>query len=374
MRPILCGLTGSGFRDCYADPVQIVVLTTWFPTTVHPGAGSFIARDAEALAEDAEVEVVHLVAPEHDDGSRRTHHRGIPVTRVPIDVRTPAGALRARAAIQPHLDGADVLHTMAAPSLLPFVLRRPRTPWVHTEHWSGVANLATGGGKFRVVRPIVRRAFAGPDVVVTVSEALAAQVRRVRRHPVTVVGNIVDPMPEPPATRDATDVLRVLGVGAVAPHKGWEIAADAVALLRERGIPAQLTWLGTGPDHGRLADRADVVAPGHVDRERVAAELGRADVFVLPTASETFSLATVEALAAGVPPVVTGVGAHREFLTDGAGVIAERDARSVADGIAAAASQDRATVLARGRELARRYAPEAFRARYQQIYREVLAA
>ncbi|MGH8909605.1 MAG: glycosyltransferase family 4 protein [Egibacteraceae bacterium] len=50
---------------------------------------------------------------------------------------------------------------------------------------------------------------------------------------------------------------------------------------------------------------------------RVRGELARADAFVLPSRSEGFPLAIVEAMLAGLPVVATGVGSVPEAATDG---------------------------------------------------------
>lgn len=352
------------------------MLATWFPTTRSPGAGSFIARDVAALSRDHDVHVIHLVPPELDDGVRRSTHSGVPVTSIPIDVRTPRGLLAATRRLPQLLQGADLVHTMAAPALLPFLLRRPGIPWVHTEHWSGVANLLSSR-KARLVAPLTRRAYRGPDRVVAVSARLAEAVRALRPGRVDVVGNIIDLVEADTAVTAPVfrpEAFKILGVGTVNSHKGWRLAVDAVRELRDEGLDAQLVWLGHGPESAELdalADPVAVRAPGHVSASAVRAAMREADVFVLPTRSETFSLVTIESLSAGVPVVVTGEGAHTDFIVAEAGVVVERDAAAIAEGIRSARRCDRAQVREHGRKLAQRFSEEEFRVQYEQIYREV---
>lgn len=349
------------------------MVTTWFPTQVAPGAGSFIAKDVVALSQDHQVEVLHLAPPELDDGVRSLTHEGVPVERLPIDVRTPRGVVAARRAVRPAVRDADILHTMAAPALLPFVLRRPAVPWVHTEHWSGVANLRTSPRARRVL-PLSRRAFDGPARVVAVSEYLAREVRALRRGPVDVIGNIVD-LPgtvqlEEPAARQPGP-LRLLGVGGVSEHKGWRIALEALEHLRASGTDVELTWLGAGGELELLRERAaslPVSAPGHVSAAEVRAAMAAADVFVLPTVSETFSLVTLEALSVGTPVVTTGHGAHTDFVRPGCGVVVERTAEAVAAGVLTAADLDRTAVREHGRRLAEQFSEQRFREQYSEIY------
>jgi len=352
-------------------------VTTWFPTDRIPGAGSFIARDALALAEDHDVAVLHFTPPEWDDGRRTVSWHGLDVRRMPLDLRRPAQARRARAEIERALADrpVDVLHTMAAPALLPFLVRRPGLPWVHTEHWSGVRNLA-GTGRSRLVRPLARRAFAGPGTVVAVSDYLADAVRALRTGPTEVIGNIVDlPADGAVSGREPRgSALRLLGVGTVNEHKGWRLAVGALSSLRDAGIDARLTWLGDGPELDelrRVGGPLGVVAPGHQPHERVRAEMAASDVFLLPTRSETFSLVTVEALASGLPVVATGQGAHTAFLTPETGVVVARDADAVARGVQVAAALRHDDARARGRQLAERFSEARFRAAYRDVYERV---
>lgn len=362
--------------SCYGSPVRIGVVTTWYPSRRSPGAGSFIARDVASLARGHEVRVLHLVSADLDDGERTFRDGDVAVVRVRADVRTPMGWLAARRAVRRFLPEVEVLHTMAAPALLPWLLRRPNRPWVHTEHWSGIANIA-GTGRARLLRTPGRRAFAGPDIVVAVSGFLATAIRTMRGSGIEIIGNIVDPVPEP--VRTVHDGLSVIAVGSIAAHKGWPILVEAVQNLRESGLDVRAVWVGDGPDRDALAQAIAAAGlrdrfrlTGHLDREGVQAELARADVFVLPTRLETFSLATVEALVAGCPVVVTGIGGHTDLVTAQTGRVVDRDGPAVAEGIrAVVASCDRDAVIEHGRDLAKRFSEQEHLASYTEIYEEV---
>src|SRR5262249_34887556 len=112
-------------------------------------------------------------------------------------------------------------------------------------------------------------------------------------------------------------------------EKSPERGVDAMRVLCRTGVQAHLTMIGDGPLRSRLEKRAaglPVSFAGHVsDRRRVAELVAGADVALSPSAAEAFGLATLEALACGVPAVVPGQGAARELVGDG-------DAGRVTDG------------------------------------------
>jgi len=89
------------------------------------------------------------------------------------------------------------------------------------------------------------------------------------------------------------------------------------------------------------AGAGSVVVPLGLRRD-VPAILAAADVFVLSTRSEVFSVSTIEAMAAGLPVVVSDIPAFDELVTDGveglrvrsedAGALAGALGRLLADG------------------------------------------
>jgi len=96
----------------------------------------------------------------------------------------------------------------------------------------------------------------------------------------------------------------------------------AMKLLRER-LPFSLLLLA-GRDTGVTGVRSAAEREGVLDRVRflgdredVPAILANADVCVFPSSVEPFGMGPVEAMAAGVPVVVTKVGGLAEIVTDG---------------------------------------------------------
>jgi N-acetyl-alpha-D-glucosaminyl L-malate synthase BshA len=87
-------------------------------------------------------------------------------------------------------------------------------------------------------------------------------------------------------------------------------------------VPSVLVMVGDGPD--RVHAEAEARHLGVSDRvfflgkiEAVAPLLAGADVFLLPSTSESFGLSALEALASGVPVVGTRTGGLPEVVRDG---------------------------------------------------------
>jgi UDP-glucose:(heptosyl)LPS alpha-1,3-glucosyltransferase len=141
----------------------------------------------------------------------------------------------------------------------------------------------------------------------------------------------------------APGVLVALFVGGDWDHKGLDLAIEGVAAARDRGAQVELWVVGRGqePRFGQLAKRAGVAKWVRFfgARTDVARFYQAADVFVLPTAYETFSLVAHEAAACGLPVVGTRVSGIEDLVgADDAGILVARTPQAVGDALARLAS------------------------------------
>lgn len=111
----------------------------------------------------------------------------------------------------------------------------------------------------------------------------------------------------------------VLAVGAVDAHKRLDRTVEAVAALTRS---ASLILLGDGPEAAAVDRRAAELLPPErylrrvVAREELAAWYRAADVFTLPSVTESFGLVYLEALACGTPVVAPDDAVRREVIAD----------------------------------------------------------
>jgi len=126
------------------------------------------------------------------------------------------------------------------------------------------------------------------------------------------------------------DKTIVVSLSRVDPKKGFDLLLPAFAELR-RHTETALVIAGSGPEHyvdevrartAALGLTNDVIWTGFLGDEEKRAVLADADLFVLPSYSENFGVAVVEAMAAGVPVIVSDqVGLRDLVAQSGAGLI-----------------------------------------------------
>jgi glycosyltransferase involved in cell wall biosynthesis len=114
----------------------------------------------------------------------------------------------------------------------------------------------------------------------------------------------------------------VLQVANVMPDKDFDTLLAAMQILAQQRRDFHLVLAGRGTDSPAMrqavADRGltpFVTLGGH--RNDVAGLLAASDVFVLSSRSETFPLAPLEAMAAGVPVVASDLPAFDDLFTAG---------------------------------------------------------
>jgi glycosyltransferase involved in cell wall biosynthesis len=162
---------------------------------------------------------------------------------------------------------------------------------------------------------------ARADAVIAVSSAAVVPAIDAR-----VIPPAFDPLP--PASRARSDVRAGLGaspdevvaisVSRLEPEKRLELFVTAVEAAGCIGL-----IVGDGPERASLTalasgTRTTLLGP----RDDVSDLLSAADVFALPSASESYGIAVAEAVDAGLPVVATRTGEVAQIVGD-AGIVVE---------------------------------------------------
>lgn len=131
-----------------------------------------------------------------------------------------------------------------------------------------------------------------------------------------------------PSKRTAYDgVVRLGYVGRITPEKNVRFLRELECGLAAAGVPPfRFLIVGDGSEGkwlSRHLDNADL--PGIRRGESLAEAYANMDVFTFPSRTDTFGNVVLEALASGVPAVVTDAGGPKFIVRDGVSGFVARD-------------------------------------------------
>jgi len=180
--------------------------------------------------------------------------------------------------------------------------------------------------------------YRGVDMFTTVSRVVAREIlrqepgaaERTRMIPNPIDFEVFSSHGVSPATRSETQIVYS---GRIHPEKGIHILVEAAAALRLKGCAVTVNLVGpvaTGEGGGgegyrdrlvRLAGSLPLKFTGSIsDRLALAREIASGDIYCYPSVAEhgeTFGVAPLEAMATGIPVVVSALECFQEFAIDG---------------------------------------------------------
>lgn len=137
------------------------------------------------------------------------------------------------------------------------------------------------------------------------------------------------------------DMLHIVSVGRLAPEKHFENVFPAAKALRQAGIDFAWHVIGDGPERSKLETLiAENDLKDHVildgSKTNPYPYMKYADLFVHPSYVESQGLTVLEAMALGVPCVVTKSRGPCEFIEDGInGLLTEQSPESLTEEVLA---------------------------------------
>lgn len=112
----------------------------------------------------------------------------------------------------------------------------------------------------------------------------------------------------------------LLYVGRVSREKGLEMLVDAFRELVDSGAAIALAVIGDGPYREEMEASLSgypALFTGYLAGEQLQRGYASADLFVFPSATDTFGNVVLEAQASGLPVIVSDEGGPRELMIDG---------------------------------------------------------
>lgn len=215
-----------------------------------------------------------------------------------------------------HTSSGFSLRRKAVVAALANLFGRPYVVHVNSSHldsWYRDANLAD--------RWLVRRTLGRATLVIAVSPTWEDRLRAIADCRTRAIPNLVS-IPEERAHAAAADP-RIVSLGRLGTRKGSHTLVRAFARIADRYPTAQLALAGDGDlasvqaEAERLGVRHRVQFMGWIGPDERARTLLEATVFALPARDEGLPVALLEAMAYGLPSVVSPAGGIPDVFEDG---------------------------------------------------------
>lgn len=175
-----------------------------------------------------------------------------------------------------------------------------------------------------------RSKMSGAKFVSAVTRPLADQVRSLMfgtdlAVPVITMGVDTERF-TPPSAKVRRQPLVMTTIARLNIAKGHRFALEALRLVRDRGVDVRYIIAGSGPFEDevrskisdlRLDEHVQIV--GSLGEREVLDTLRSSDIFILPSVGlgEAAPVSVMEAMACGVPCIVSRIGGTEDMITDG---------------------------------------------------------
>lgn len=335
---------------------KILFLVSWYPSRVHPILGISIKRHAEAVSKFCDVAVLFVTRDKNLKD--RTYHieyseeNGIPtvkvyykeVPKIPIIsrfhnlIRCLKGSFLGLKLIKEKFGSPDLVHVnVALPAgrvgLILNLLKN--IPFLVSQHSTGYLS-ADGSYKGILEKILTHIIIKKARAVTVVSNTLkVAMLDHRLKNQYFVIPNVVE------IGFNSTQNFqyknsgkkRIVNISLLSDkQKNVSGIIKAIHRILSNGRnDFELHIIGDGVDRERLEDLAKslelygeyVVFHGMKNQEEVSKFLQTADFLITNSNYETFSVATAETIAHGVPVVATRCGGPEDFVTPDEGILIE---------------------------------------------------
>ena len=213
-------------------------------------------------------------------------------------------------------------HSYEAGRLAAWFCRRQSLPLILTEHYTGFARGLVGTSELSMAVESYRKA----SVRLAVSAPFADLLLKQTGCRFDVMPNFIDTDYFSPQNSTETPYYDFIAVGHLLPKKNHQLLIEAFAYLNPAEQRLRLGIVGDGPlrrelkriiHEKGLTDNVDLL--GYRDTSGVRGLLRQSRIYCMPSRFETFGVAVIEAMAIGLPAVVTRSGGPEYIVEHGAG-------------------------------------------------------
>jgi len=216
----------------------------------------------------------------------------------------------------------DIVHGHSYHALPLFFSRyAKRSKFIVTAHYHGHGHTLVRDFLLKLYKPFGRKVFQEADKIIAVSKfekSLLIEDFQIPEAKIEVIPNGIACHEFTSLKKEDKGYKTILCTGRLEGYKGVQHVVQALPLLAESTC---LQIVGQGPYKKRLIKLATELGVGNriefyqdLPREELLHRHANADLFIMPSKHEAFSIAVAEALAAKTPCIVANTSALKEWV------------------------------------------------------------
>ena len=172
--------------------------------------------------------------------------------------------------------------------------------------------------KTRLAQAVFRFMVKKSTHVVVLNSKSETYVQKLSKTKCEIIPNFIDTSIIANKHEIRETIKEAVFVGHVRPSKGIREIYEVAEQLSD----VHFTLIGSVSDEIReMKGLPNVLLVGEKETEQVFDYYKNADIYIFPSHTEGFSLSLVEAMACGLPCIASDVGANKDMLEEGGGII-----------------------------------------------------
>lgn len=343
--------------------MNLFIVPSWYPTKLHPEAGTFFRDQAHILSlRGFDITIISLVqhslrdlfnyksAPEiwRRENQLRVLQKET-INRYPKLERL---AFRSYQTFAVNLlkqginkrgkpDAVYIQSSLWAGAALGSFLNNHNIPFAVSEH---LLNFLQDDGFSAFQKSAIEKSYQYAHSIVATSLALKKSISQQFSKTSSKIRIIPNPANfsvfQIKSTKISSD-FQFVSVALFRPEKRLDLLLNAFSKVHKVYNNTHLTLVGDGPLQNQIKKqiqtlklRSAVTLTGYINKQDVARQLQNSDIFVLSSDVETFGVAPIEAMACGLPVLATNCGGPIDYVTQETGLIVQtNNVQSLAEGM-----------------------------------------
>lgn len=336
--------------------MKILIFSYLYPNDMKPSKGIFVAERVQFLKEFCDIKVVAPVPffPNISFFKRWNKYANIPKFEIRngIEVYHPKFLLFPKNILRNTIGKFLYFTTINC-------IKKIYTKWqfdlihAHFIHPSGIAAAMIGNkinmpiiitehfGKInedllnRGMKRNIRKVYNNISRLIVVSERLKNNLTEAgfTGEKISVIPNGIDLKKFPKiSVKQITDQVKIISIGHLIENKGYQFLIHAISILKKSDININLTIIGEGDYRTTLEKMiiqlklsGSITLLGYIPHSKINNLLIDSHFYIHPSLSESFSIAVIEAMACGLPVIVTQCGGPEYFVNDEVGLVIEKE-------------------------------------------------